>query len=95
MPPYYLVFNHDVTDQEMSGQYGQAVMPTLMQYGAKVFVNNQAQNEIEGNSGRSLLVMEFESEAAAIRWYDSPEIQAITNLRIGATAGWSGGRLIL
>ncbi len=79
---YYLVFNLDVTDQAWPG-----VIPTLIQYGAKVFVNTQAQNDMEDNSDHSILVMEFESEEAAIQWYDTPEIQAIINLRIGATAG--------
>ncbi len=87
---YYLVFNHDVTDKIWSG-----VVPTLIQYGAKIFVNSQTQNDIEGNSDHSLLVMEFESEQKAIRWYDSPEIQTIVNSRIDAAEGWSGGRLIL
>ena len=92
---YYLVFNHNVTDQALLEQHGQRTIPALMHYGAKVFVNAQAQNDIEGNSDHSILVMEFESEASAVRWYDSSEIQAIVNLRIGTTAGWSGGRLIL
>ena len=79
----------------MLEQHGQGAVSALMQHGAKVFVNDQAQNDIDGNSDHSILVMEFESEEASIQWYDSPEIQAIINLRIGATTGWSGGRLIL
>ena len=64
---YYLVFNHNVTDQALLEQHGQRTIPALMHYGAKVFVNAQAQNNMEENSGHSILVMEFESEEQAIQ----------------------------
>lgn len=88
---YYFVANYNVTDQEMYEQYVQEVGPTLMQYGAKVLVADHAPNDIEGESPRTLIILEFESEKAAMAWYSSPEYQAVVNLRLDATEGWGRG----
>ena len=89
--PYYLVLNFDVTDQEMYEQYRSGVGPTLMKYGAKILVVDRAPNDIEEGSRHTLVILEFESEEAAMRWYNSPEYQAIVKLRIDATEGWIRG----
>ncbi|MEE9611217.1 MAG: DUF1330 domain-containing protein [Desulfatiglandales bacterium] len=88
---YYFVANYDVTDQKMYEQYVQAVGPTLMQHDAKVLVVDHEPNDIEGKSGHTLIVLEFESEAAAMWWYNSPEYQAVVNFRIDASKGWLRG----
>lgn len=85
---YYFVANYDVTNQPMYDEYVQAVGPTLMQYGAKIVVADHHPIPAEGQSRRTLIVLEFESEAAALRWYNSPEYQAIINKRINASEGW-------
>jgi uncharacterized protein (DUF1330 family) len=91
MMSYYFVVNYDITDQEMYKQYVQAVRPTLMQHGAKVLVVDHEPNDLEGNSAHTLVVLEFGSEEAAMKWYNSTEYQAIVNLRIDASEGWFRG----
>jgi uncharacterized protein (DUF1330 family) len=75
----------------MYEQYVQAVRPTLIQHGAKVLVADYEPNDIEGKSGRTLILLEFESEEEAMQWYNSPEYQAIVNFRSDASDGWARG----
>jgi len=88
---YYFVVNYDITDQEKYEQYVQAVVPTLAQSGGKILVVDHEPNYLEGSSRHTLVVLEFESEAAAMKWYNSPEYQAIVNLRLEASEGWFRG----
>lgn len=88
---YYFIANYDVNDKEMYEQYQKVVRPTLGQYGAKVLVVDHTPNAFEGESHRVLIILEFESEEAASRWYNSPEYQAVVNLRLNATEGWARG----
>lgn len=88
---YYFVANYDVNDKEMYKQYGRGVRPTIGQYGAKPLVVDHKPNDIEGKSGHTLVVLEFESEEAFNTWYNSPEYQAVLNLRLDATEGWGRG----
>jgi uncharacterized protein (DUF1330 family) len=88
---YYFVANYDVTDPEMYAKYPPAVGPTLGQYGAKILVVDHEPKDIEGKSGNTLIILEFESEEACRRWYDSPEYQAVVKLRTDASEGWARG----
>ena len=88
---YYIILNFDVTDQKMYEQYRSVVGPTLVQYNAKLLVADRETNDIEGKSRHTLVVVEFESEEVAMQWYNSPEYQAVVNLRIDATEGWLRG----
>lgn len=88
---YYFVANYDITDKEMYKQYSQKLVPTLIQYGVRVLVADHSPNNIEGESRHSLIIAEFESEEASKAWYDSPEYQAIVDLRLDATEGWVRG----
>ncbi len=88
---YYFVVNYDVSDQEKYDRYVAGAVPTLEQYGGEILVVDHEPNYLEGNSAHVLVVLEFESEAAAMKWYNSPEYQAIVNLRIDASEGWFRG----
>ncbi len=88
---YYFIANYDVTDPEMYAEYGKVVRPTIKQYGGKLVVVDREPNDIEGKSRHVLIILQFESEEAFKRWYNSPEYQAIINLRLDATEGWARG----
>ena len=53
-----------------------------------LLVYDHDQNDIEGKSGQILIILEFESETAALAFYNSPEYQAIVDLRVNASKGW-------
>ncbi len=88
---YYFIANYDVTDPEMYAEYGKVVRPTIKQYGGKLVVVDREPNDIEGESRHVLIILQFESEEAFKHWYNSPEYQAIINLRLDATEGWARG----
>jgi len=88
---YYIVANIDINDQEMYEKYGQGVRPTLTQFDAKILAVDREPNDIEGKSRHTLVIIEFESEEAAMRWYNSPEYQAVVKMRTDATEGWLRG----
>ncbi len=88
---YYVVLNFDVVDQEMFARYRSRVGPTMQKFGGKILVVDGTPNDFEEGSRQTLVILEFESEQAAVRWYDSPEYQAIVKLRIDATEGWLRG----
>jgi uncharacterized protein (DUF1330 family) len=87
---YYLVFSYNTLDQEKYEQYSQAV-PQTMQPGMKALAVDHAPNNIEGEGPNDLVILEFDSEETAMRWYNSPEYQAIVHLRQEATEGWVSG----
>ena len=87
---YYLVFNYDVHDQEKYNEYNQAV-PQAAQPGMKALVVDSAPNDLEGESRGTMVILEFESEEAAMRWYNSPKYKAIRHLREESTEGWARG----
>ena len=88
---YYIVANYTVKNQEMYAEYLPGVSATLTQYGANIVAVDHTPNDLEGESGHTLVILEFESEDAAMTWYNSPEYQAVINLRIDASEGWMRG----
>lgn len=88
---YYIIASYDVTAPQKYEQYVQAVVPTLMQHGAKMLVVDHEPSDLEGKSRHTLVVLEFESEDAAMRRYNSSEYQAVIHLRTDASQGWLRG----
>ncbi len=88
---YYIVTNYTVNDQDLYARYLPGVSATLTQYGAKIVAVDHTPNDLEGESGHTLVILEFESEDAAMTWYNSSEYQAVINLRTDASEGWMRG----
>jgi uncharacterized protein (DUF1330 family) len=88
---YYIVANFDVMDSEMYEKYKSLIGPLMSQPEIKVLASDWAPRDIEGGSRQALVILEFASEEVAMRWYDSPEYQAVIHLRIDATEGWLRG----
>src|SRR5690606_6941121 len=84
---YYLVLNFDVHDPAEFAEYGRRAAATLPA-SAKVLVFDSEPRDLEGRSRERLVILEFESEAAALGWYHSSEYQAASERRRAATDGW-------
>ncbi|MFZ5894981.1 MAG: DUF1330 domain-containing protein [Myxococcota bacterium] len=87
---YLLVLNYDVIDAEKFAEYAkrsQSTMPPDM----KVLAFDQTPNDLEGSSRQRLTIVEFPSEEAALRWYESDAYRAIRPLRLESTTGWLRG----
>ncbi len=85
--PGYVVGNYTIHDPEKYEKYPPAAILTLEQYGGKMLVDEH-DAKTKGCPHQVLVIIEFESVEAALRWYESPEYTAIKHLREEATEGW-------
>jgi uncharacterized protein (DUF1330 family) len=83
----YFVANYTITNQAEYNQYVAAVGPILQAHGAESIVIDRACEPLEGVAGQVTVVLRFATKAAAQAWYDSPEYQAIVQLRTDNTEG--------
>jgi uncharacterized protein (DUF1330 family) len=81
-PKGYVIAEISVTDPEAYKQYAATVPPILAKFGGKYLVRGGQTVAEEGEppSGR-IVVIEFDSLAAARSFEDSPEYQAVAPLR--------------
>jgi uncharacterized protein (DUF1330 family) len=64
----YVISNYTLNDQEKYEKYPQAVLATVQQYGGKYIIRDD-DAKVKGCPHKRLVVIEFESEEAAWRWY--------------------------
>lgn len=90
--PAYLVADVNVTDQDTYATYTTQVPPIVKQYGGRFLVRGGKTEVLEGDWQPSrLVVLQFEDTAAARRFYESKEYQAIIEFRHRAASS----RLVL
>ena len=78
----YLIANVDVKDAEKFKDYVKVVPPVIEQYGGKLLVRDGDFEVCEGDwKPKRLVMIEFESMQKAKQFYNSPEYQAIIDLR--------------
>jgi len=87
---YYVVLNFDIEDAEAFREYERRVAGTLPS-DVKVLIFDDEQNDWEGHSRCRLVLLEFESAAAASQWYASEGYQQAAPYRRASTAGWVRG----
>jgi uncharacterized protein (DUF1330 family) len=88
----YIIAEIEVSDPETYDKYKARTPGVIEQYGGRFIVRGGKAQVLEGDrQTERLVVIEFPDVAAARRFYDSPEYQAIIGLRHRA----SKGRLIL
>ena len=80
----YLIFTHKVTDAaKLNNDYLPKAVETLGPYAPEILVVDQNIEVIEGEPGDTrTVVLKFRDRDEAKRWYNSPEYQAIVNLRM-------------
>jgi uncharacterized protein (DUF1330 family) len=83
----YFIASYRITDQAGYDPYVPAVIPTLMAAGCEILAADYASQAIEGDPAEMTVVLKFESKAAAMAWYDSPEYQDIKHLRTDNSEG--------
>lgn len=86
--PAYLVGEIEVTEPERYALYTARTPAVIAAYGGRFLVRGGAVEAKEGAppAGR-VVVIEFPDMAAARRFYDSPDYQAILPLRLAASRG--------
>lgn len=84
----YAIAQGKIEDPEKFARYMAEAMPTLEPHNAKVLALDETPIVIEGTVDYPrTVIVEFESEAAFRRWYDSPAYQAALALRLDASVG--------
>ena len=74
MPKAYVIADIDVTDPEVYEDYKRLSTAASEKYGARFLVRGGAVDVLEGDwQPHRFVVLEFDDEDAARRWYDSPE----------------------
>jgi uncharacterized protein (DUF1330 family) len=87
-PKGYVIAELTVTDPEGYKQYAAAVPPIIAKFGGKYLVRGGQTVGVEGDPpGGRIVVIEFDSLAAARSFEESNEYQAITELRHRAARG--------
>jgi uncharacterized protein (DUF1330 family) len=85
MPAYVLAI-YDVENQEGYGPYVPAVIPLLQKYGAEVLVADYAPRVLEGDPRGVVVVLRFDSEETALKWYNDPAYEPVRKIRLDSTA---------
>ena len=79
----YFIFRHKVLDADkLNNDYLPKAVETLQAYNPEILVVDETSEVIEGDStDNRTVVLKFKSREEAMTWYNSPEYQAIINLR--------------
>jgi uncharacterized protein (DUF1330 family) len=85
----YLIFTHKVEDADtLNNVYLPKAVESLGPYAPEILVVDENIEVIEGDTGDTRTVMlKFKDRDEAKRWYNSPEYQAIVNLRLDSVSG--------
>ena len=85
----YFIFNHKVLDSEtLNNDYLPKAVETLKPYEPEILVVDQNAELVEGQTeDNRMVILKFKSREEARKWYDSPEYQAIIDLRLNSVDG--------
>jgi uncharacterized protein (DUF1330 family) len=82
MTKAYVIADIEVTDPDAYEDYKRLSTQAAELYGARFLVRGGAVERLEGDrEPQRLVLLEFEDEDAARRWYDSPEYAAARSVR--------------
>jgi uncharacterized protein (DUF1330 family) len=82
MTKAYVIADIEVTDPDAYEAYKRLSTQAAELYGARFLVRGGAVERLEGErEPQRLVLLEFEDEDAARRWYDSPEYAAARSVR--------------
>lgn len=84
----YFIANISVTDPEGYQEYADRAPETIAEHGGKYIVRAGDQQVMEGDwQPNRLVVIEFPNREMAMKWYNSPDYQAILPLRQANSSG--------
>jgi uncharacterized protein (DUF1330 family) len=85
----YLLASYDVTDPDGYQNYVEGVVPLLARHGAEVLVVDHEADKLEGDTRGTYIVLKFDSETAAMAWYNDPDYAPVKKLRLNASTNGS------
>lgn len=82
----YFIASYDVTDPETYKDYVPGVIPLLQKHGAEILVADYETKTLEGKECAVNVVLRFESEEAAMNWYNDPDYEPVKKIRLDSTS---------
>tara|TARA_B100001113_G_C20555156_1_gene382221 strand:- start:21 stop:308 length:288 start_codon:yes stop_codon:yes gene_type:complete len=77
----YLMANLRVDDQEIFKEFSSVALPLIEKYGGKILARGPHADRHEGSVSGVVTLIEFDSKAAAEKFYFSDEYQAAKAIR--------------
>jgi uncharacterized protein (DUF1330 family) len=83
--PVYILAIYDIVDARAYEPYVPGVVPLLQKHGAEILVAEYDAKMLEGDTGSTYVVLRFESEAAAMAWYNDPAYEPVKKIRLASS----------
>jgi uncharacterized protein (DUF1330 family) len=85
----YLIYSRtEITDAEVSKEYGRRVIPQIREFGGEVLVARGAVTPLEGDwDPLAITILKFDDRDALMRWYDSEEYEPLKQMRLESNLG--------
>jgi len=78
----YVIVSYDIADPEGYEGYVPGVVPLLQKHGARILAAEFDARALEGERRGVYVVLEFDSEQAALDWYNDPAYDAVRKIRL-------------
>lgn len=88
----YFIVSYDIDDPQGYQAYVPGVVALLQKHGAEILVADYEATAIEGQASGVNVVLRFDSEEAAMNWYNDPDYGPVKQIRLDTT---SNGTAIL
>jgi len=88
----YIIATYDIVDPEGYAGYVPGVIPLLEKHGAEILVADYDARVLEGQKRSVYVVLRFESQEAALGWYNDPAYAAVKKIRLDSS---DNGNLVL
>jgi len=82
----YVIASYDVVDPEHYKDYPPKVGPLVAKHGGELLVGDFDVKPLEGEKRGVYVVLRFESEEAALNWYNDPAYEPVRKIRLDSTA---------
>ena len=82
----YFIISYDIDDPEGYKAYVPGVVPLLQKHKAEILVADYEATTVEGQGRGVNVVLRFESEEAAMNWYNDPDYGPVKKIRFDTTA---------
>ena len=81
----YVIVSYDIADPKLFETYFPGVVPLLQKHGAEILVVDSEAKTLEGESRGVNVIVRFESEEAAMNWYNDPDYVPVKKIRTDST----------
>ena len=85
----YVIGSYDIVDEDTYQGYVPGVVPLLAQHSAEILVADYDTQALEGEKRSVYVVLRFESEEAALDWYNDPAYEPVKKIRLDSTSNGS------